>query len=378
MGIPGTSTGGVTSDAQKRITELQREQEELTLLAAAHRMGAQAIENANDSILIQKELLDAKVDLTSTEGQEILRLIVANEELRRSIDDIVEAEKNHNKAVDDINKRLTDLFPTFENLRAEADAWRTEALAGLDATKAGYAEFAADVERIYAEQIRKARNEDLDNSREWSDGITRALRDYVEEASDGAAQMENVTRNALGGMEDAFAKWASTGKASARDMVTSILADLARIAFRQTVTAPLLGALGFAAHGGALVGSGGAARQVSMAAFATAQRYHSGGMPGMGPNEVPIIAQRGEEVITRADPRHRFNGGGAGGTFISNVSVNVNGGAGGGAQVDNRAMGEEIAILVSRAVQAEMAEFVRQQMRPGNMLNPSGGQSYGY
>jgi hypothetical protein len=128
-------------------------------------------------------------------------------------------------------------------------------------------------------------------------------------------------------------------------------------------------------HAGGLVGSGGASRQVSASAFATAQRYHSGGMPGMGPNEVPIIAERGEEVITRADPRHRFNGGG-GGTFNSNVTVNVNGGAGGGgAQTDNRAMGEEIAILVSRAVQAEMAEFVRQQMRPGNMLNPSGSQS---
>jgi hypothetical protein len=37
-----------------------------------------------------------------------------------------------------------------------------------------------------------------------------------------------------------------------------------------------------------------------------ASRYHGGGVVG----EVPAILRRGEEVLTEADPRHRWNMGG--------------------------------------------------------------------
>ena len=47
---------------------------------------------------------------------------------------------------------------------------------------------------------------------------------------------------------------------------------------------------------------------------------------GLSPDEVPIIAQKGEEMLTRDDPRHMLNGGGAsegkssdGGTTIINT-----------------------------------------------------------
>ena len=47
--------------------------------------------------------------------------------------------------------------------------------------------------------------------------------------------------------------------------------------------------------------------------FVGATRYHTGGIAGLAPNEVPAILQRGEEVLTKQDPRHRnnaYNGGG--------------------------------------------------------------------
>lgn len=34
---------------------------------------------------------------------------------------------------------------------------------------------------------------------------------------------------------------------------------------------------------------------------------HSGGVAGLRSDEVPTILQRGEEVLTRKDPRHRSN-----------------------------------------------------------------------
>lgn len=65
-------------------------------------------------------------------------------------------------------------------------------------------------------------------------------------------------------------------------------------------------------HTGGLAGAGGNTRQLDAGWFANAARYHSGGIAGLRPNEVPTILERGEEVITRNDSRHRFNGGGAG------------------------------------------------------------------
>lgn len=62
-------------------------------------------------------------------------------------------------------------------------------------------------------------------------------------------------------------------------------------------------------HSGGMVGAGGTRRQVPALAFAGAPRYHTGGVVGLGPDEQAIVAKKGEEVLTRMDPRHRDNGG---------------------------------------------------------------------
>jgi hypothetical protein len=65
------------------------------------------------------------------------------------------------------------------------------------------------------------------------------------------------------------------------------------------------------AHSGAIVGApGGRSRGgVSPLMFAGAPRFHRGGFPGLAPNERPIIAKVGEEVLSPNDPRNALNGG---------------------------------------------------------------------
>lgn len=64
------------------------------------------------------------------------------------------------------------------------------------------------------------------------------------------------------------------------------------------------------AHTGGIVGQLGAIRRgLSPALFIGAPRYHGGGVAGLGPDEVPTVLRRGEEVLTRNDPRHRYNAG---------------------------------------------------------------------
>lgn len=66
-------------------------------------------------------------------------------------------------------------------------------------------------------------------------------------------------------------------------------------------------------HAGGIAGRAGARRSLPAWMFGAAPRYHTGGIAGLGPDEVPAVLQRGEEVLTRNDPRHRDNGGGQGG-----------------------------------------------------------------
>ena len=77
-----------------------------------------------------------------------------------------------------------------------------------------------------------------------------------------------------------------------RAMAVSIIADLVRIAAQETIVKTITSAVGglfsFAGfgHSGGFVGPSGV------------QKFHSGGFPGLQQNEVPIIAKKGEVIIS--------------------------------------------------------------------------------
>jgi lambda family phage tail tape measure protein len=161
----------------------------------------------------------------------------------------------------------------------------------------------------YARAVEDANDRALRSSQAWTDGATRFLRDYVAESKDAATATERAFANAFSGAEDSLVGFISTGKLEFRSLADSILADLARTTVRQTITAPLAGALQGAFAGGGLLGlfhEGGivgerppVVRYADAAVFEHASRYHGGGFAGSGllPDEVPIIAQRGELVV---------------------------------------------------------------------------------
>ena len=149
----------------------------------------------------------------------------------------------------------------------------------------------------------------LRSSQAWTDGATRFLKDYIAESNDAATATERAFANAFSGAEDALVGFISSGKLELQGLADSILADLARTTVRQTITAPLAGALQSAFAGGGLFGlfhEGGVAgerpptvRYADAAVFEHVPRYHGGGFAGSGllPDEIPIIARRGELVV---------------------------------------------------------------------------------
>lgn len=117
-----------------------------------------------------------------------------------------------------------------------------------------------------------------------------------------------------------------------RDIAMAIIKQLILKAITTAIGGPVgaaAGAAGGAAggmHRGGVVGRDRTfTRRVPMEAFANAPRYHTGGLAGFRPNEIPTILEKNEEVLTRDDPRHVLNGGGKqpGGADMGNRFVLV-------------------------------------------------------
>ena len=163
--------------------------------------------------------------------------------------------------------------------------------------------------------------------------VTAALSDYASKARDIGADVGQALVGAFQSAEDAVGEFVKTGKLNFGDLVTSILADLAKLAVRKSVLGPiadmLSGALGgmggiFAPvlHTGGMVGSTTSSRMIPALAFAGAPRMHSGGWAGLRPDEVPAILQKGERVLSRRELAAQ--GGSQQGNGGQNIAVTIN------------------------------------------------------
>lgn len=151
--------------------------------------------------------------------------------------------------------------------------------------------------------------------------VTAALSDYASRAREIGGDIGQSLVSAFQSAEDAVGEFVKTGKLNFRDLVTSLIVDLAKLAARQFILGPianaLSGALGGAGgifanilHAGGMVGSSGPSRIVPAMAFAAAPRMHSGGAVGLRHDEVPAILQRGERVLSRREAQSYGTGGG--------------------------------------------------------------------
>ena len=141
--------------------------------------------------------------------------------------------------------------------------------------------------------------------------VTKSLADYAKGAMDWGKGLGETLTSAFSLAENAFRQFVTTGKFDFKSLVSSILADLATLAFRNAVLGPLASALSgvfgggsltaAVSHAGGIVGLSGHRRDVPALAFAAAPRMHSGGWAGLRPDEVPTILQRGERVLNRRE-----------------------------------------------------------------------------
>ena len=113
-------------------------------------------------------------------------------------------------------------------------------------------------------------------------------------------------------------------------------------------------------HTGGVIGCGGAgSATVSPLAFLGAPRYHAGGMLGLGPDEVPIVGQRGERILNRQQTAEWNRSGG--GTTVNQISiplVDTSGNASknsGLTTADLKALQPQMQALVDARIQSKLS-----------------------
>jgi hypothetical protein len=142
-----------------------------------------------------------------------------------------------------------------------------------------------------------------------------AVKAVAEESKGELSELQKAVEGWGKSSADAIVEFAMTGKSSFKDMVNSMLADLARMMVYRNITAPLAAAVGgmdFGGIGSAIAGMFGGARA-------------SGGPVSAG--KTYLVGEQGPELVTMGSsgyvtPNHALGGGGGG------VSIVVNNNAG--------------------------------------------------
>ena len=199
--------------------------------------------------------------------------------------------------------------------------------------------------------------------------------DFIDPAKKGTDVLTEYAVQAARNMESAFADFLfdpfAKNSESMLDGFVNVVRQMASQAASAAIMKGLFGATGvkdggglagsaFTAlaglfHSGGVVGQAGSTVSVNPGVFAGAPRYHSGGVAGLKPDEVPAILQKGELVISR---KQMANAQSSGGDITVNTSVSVSGGNG-----DSNAM-QGLGNLIN----SKIREVLVTEKRPGGIL----------
>jgi lambda family phage tail tape measure protein len=334
---PADTNAAMIAALQNERQALQLNERQQFILTAERKLSSEATAAQRDQVrALAGALYDEKTALEATKkaqddyakNQEVL----ARLETDRAAVGKTDKEKFTDKAVESLSPTATDdqkakaqeLAAKLYDEQQTADAARQV----FEATRNDAEKYGAEIAKLndllakgaidqdtYNRAVAQARetfHQAEEGSNDFATGARRALEEYAKSATDVAGQVQDAMGRSLQGLEDSLVDFVTTGKLNFEDLANSILRDLARIAIRQAIIAPLAqGLLGAGVfHEGGTVGAGAPSRSVSPMLFATAPRYHGGGIAGLMPDEVPAILQRGEIVI----PKGGFRGEGGGGS----------------------------------------------------------------
>lgn len=248
------------------------------------------------------------------------------------------------------NRLLKDKADILDNLREPQEKLVSGTAALNDLMKEGKI-----TTEEYSTKLRELSISALAASRDIGNGIQKGLLQIQEEFGNVADLASTTLVNSFKKAEDAIVEFVQTGKFSFKDLVSSIISDLTRLAVRQNVTGPLANMLGLGGgsgggglgdiFGGLFGGQGGIARLTqtgssnfvgplqqssnpfSFLGFATGGNFIVGGNGPTDSQLVQFLATPGEMVnISTPQQRKAMNdnnasGKGRGAPIINNWNI---------------------------------------------------------
>lgn len=224
---------------------------------------------------------------------------------------------------------------------------------------------------------------------DWTNGAKRAIADIQYDAADTAASVGNLVQSTYGSLSDFIVNAATTGKASIKDLVSSILKEVARLEANKAAAGLLsygINALIGGGYGGTN-GSGGV--DYNSSGFVSHVYAKGGVVDGAALSSYSnsivdrpttfafargagLMGEAGPEAIiplTRtADGKlgvKQVGGGGGSGDGVSvSVVVNADGSSGVSTQGDDARFGQQLGDAIKATVKQELA----MAMRPGGAL----------
>jgi len=256
-----------------------------------------------------KTLTEALADDTRARQ---LHLFTIQEEIRNS--------NELRRLQDDIAKlTMTDIEQKYYDIEAAAKA---SAKAAIEAEEARRNEKMPieEQQKYYDQAIEKTKKlketqKELDNeSRKFSTGWTKAMKEYIRAATDGAKRAEDVFTTATRNMEEAIVNFAKTGKFEWKSFVSSIVEELLRQQVRELI-AKTFGGISAPASGGGGGGGGILGAIGGLLGFA-----NGGIIPTNGP---VIVGERGPELLMGAAGRNVIPNNQLGGqtTVVYNINA---------------------------------------------------------
>jgi tape measure domain-containing protein len=278
--------GEIRNNATASETEKQR----LLALSEAARKAEETELRKRDEEKRVKTLAEGS---TSLEAARDARIEAVNTRRESGLETEISAQEKIQQIYADTEAEIRSLK------QAELEYYTQKAELGDPAAK-------AEVERLKAELVELT-----------------ALKDSVQAAK--AQQLKEEFADGLAGALTDMATGAKSAKEALQDFFSSFLANIAQAIIQKRVLAAIEGAsgqgsaiggvisfLGGLIHTGGIVGQTGMSRSgIPATAFASPAYFHTGGVAGgLKRDEMAAVLQRGEEVLTRNDPRHVLNGGG--------------------------------------------------------------------
>jgi|GEM_PF-3302881 len=335
----GTALGAI-ADIEAQISVKKQEQLNLTsalanqeALLKAERASALADSKAQVEAIkeqLEVDLLrirgsDYKADLLEIEREfaDTKRILEAMGEDSTAAKDLVNAKKAKAE-LDEIDRQYAALKRKLENNQISSRDYlaQVNALGDRGQKAAETTGNEADVDRT-KDSLESAKSEVFSFQKTWQDlqgSMSNGLGDAFTSIISGSKSAQ-----------EAFADMGAAMINTIMQVIAQMLVQYAIQSMLGMVSGGASTAAGAVAggvkHDGGLIGSGGGrSRSVPGWMFGGALKYHTGGVIGLKPNEVPIIAEKGEEMLTASDPRHRNNiGKGSGSSSASDQArVTIN------------------------------------------------------